>query len=39
MLNNVLSKVSTNVHVLLVVKGLVAGLLFYGGRKLIINNN
>jgi hypothetical protein len=39
MLGNVLSKVSTNVHVLLVVKGLVAGLLFYGGRRLIINNN
>ncbi len=39
MLSNVLSKVSTNVHVLLVVKGLVAGLLFYGGRRLIINNN
>lgn len=39
MLGNVLSKVSTNAHVLLVVKGLVAGLLFYGGRRLIINNN
>lgn len=39
MLGNVLSKVSTNVHVLLVVKGLVAGLLFYGGRRLLINNN
>ena len=39
MLGNVLAKVSTNAHVLLVVKGLVAGLLFYGGKRLVINNN
>jgi hypothetical protein len=37
-LNGVLSRVSGNVTVLLLLKGLMAGVLFYGVKRLVINN-
>ena len=37
-LNGVLVRVSANPIVLLIVKGVIAGLLFYGARRLVINN-
>ncbi len=37
-LDGVLNRVSGNAMVLLVLKGLIAGLLFYGAKRLVINN-
>ena len=37
-LNGVLVRVSANPMVLLLLKGVIAGLLFYGARRLVINN-